>query len=85
MIVPLDNWLTGVKRVSAKAEKKSAGGGDLAGRFGAWWNGKEYVPPAETPAEEGAPAPAPAKAEAPAPKKLALVEKTPEVAPPVAA
>jgi len=85
--VPLDNWLTGVKRVSAKAEKKSAGGGDLAGRFGAWWNGKEYVPPAETPAEDGAPAPAatPAKAEAPAPKKLAVVEKTADAPPPVAA
>lgn len=29
-----------------------AAGGDFAGRFGAWWDGKDYVPPA--PGEEGA-------------------------------
>jgi hypothetical protein len=27
-------------------------GGDIAGRFGAWWDGKDYVPP--VPGEEGA-------------------------------
>ena len=36
-----------------------AAGGDFAGRFGAWWDGKDYVPP--PPAEEGA---ADAKADA---------------------
>jgi hypothetical protein len=61
---------------AAKAEKKSAGGGDIVGKFGAWWNGKEYVAPSETPADEGATASAPAKLEVEAPKKLVVVEKT---------
>jgi hypothetical protein len=42
-----------------------AGGGDLAGRFGAWWNGKEYVAP---PPSEDAPDSAPAE-KAPKPEK----------------
>ncbi|MDP3738562.1 MAG: hypothetical protein Q8R02_14300 [Hyphomonadaceae bacterium] len=42
----------------------TAGGGDIAGRFGAWWNGSEYVAP--QPGEEGAEA---AKAEDKPPKK----------------
>lgn len=28
------------------AQVKKIAGGDLAGRFGAWWNGREYTPPA---------------------------------------
>lgn len=28
------------------AQVKKLAGGDVAGRFGAWWNGREYAPPA---------------------------------------
>lgn len=28
------------------AQVKKLAGGDVAGRFGAWWNGRDYVPPA---------------------------------------
>lgn len=35
------------------AQVKKMAGGDLAGRFGAWWNGREYAPPAS---EDAAPA-----------------------------
>jgi len=70
--------------VSAKAEKKSAGGGDFAGKFGAWWNGKEYVAPSDQPADDSAHASEPAKLEVEAPKKLAAVEK-PAAAPKAAA
>jgi hypothetical protein len=37
------------------AQVKKLAGGDIAGRFGAWWNGREYVP-AEAGAEGEAPA-----------------------------
>jgi len=60
------------------AQVKKMAGGDFAGRFGAWWNGREYVPPAEPeaaadsaeakPAEKAAEAPEPeASPEPPAP------------------
>jgi hypothetical protein len=57
-----------------------AAGGDFAGRFGAWWNGKDYVPP--PPAEEGAADSKSDGADAKPPKKAKPDEKPPE---PVAA
>ena len=42
------------------AQVKKLAGGDVAGRFGAWWNGREYVP-----AEAGAEGDAAAAADAP--------------------
>ena len=38
------------------AQVKKLAGGDFAGRFGAWWNGREYVPPTAEGAEGGTPA-----------------------------
>jgi hypothetical protein len=35
----------GDKAETSASEKPAKAGGDLAGRFGAWWNGKDYVPP----------------------------------------
>ena len=35
------------------AQVKKLAGGDVAGRLGAWWSGRDYVPPVEG---EGAPA-----------------------------
>lgn len=62
------------------AQVKKLAGDDLAGRFGAWWNGRDYVAPpegegdakADAPKTEAAPPPKPeAKAEAPAkPEKV---------------
>ena len=34
------------------AQVKKLAGGDVAGRLGAWWSGRDYVPPVEG---EGAP------------------------------
>ncbi len=48
------------------AQVKKLAGDDLAGRFGAWWNGRDYVPPAEGEGEAKADAP---KAEASAQTK----------------
>lgn len=47
------------------AQMKKIAGGDLAGRFGAWWNGRDYVAPVEGEgvADETAPA-KPAQADA---------------------
>lgn len=60
------------------AQVKKMAGGDLAGRLGAWWNGRDYVPPAEG---EAAEAPAAAAApEAPAAEAPA-VEPEPAPAP----
>lgn len=53
------------------AQVKKLAGGDVAGRFGAWWSGRDYVAPAEGDAEA-------AKAEAPkaaAKPEIALKEK----------
>jgi hypothetical protein len=52
------------------AQVKKIAGGDVAGRFGAWWNGRDYVPPVEGDAAPEAPAaakPVAAKPAAPAP------------------
>jgi hypothetical protein len=58
------------------AQVKNIAGGDLAGRFGAWWDGREYVAP--TPGEEGVDA---GKTEKPAkPEKPAKAQK-PEARP----
>jgi hypothetical protein len=49
------------------AQMKKMAGGDIGGRFGAWWNGRDYTPPAETegePATDAASAPAKGKAKA---------------------
>jgi hypothetical protein len=55
------------KPEAEKADEKPAKkGGDLKGRFGAWWNGVDYAPPSDDAAEGGKPAKAadkPAKAE----------------------
>jgi hypothetical protein len=62
------------------AQVKKIAGGDVAGRFGAWWNGRDYVPPAEADAAPEAPAaakPAAAKPAAPAPAP----EPVPELPP----
>lgn len=55
------------------AQVKKMAGGDIAGRFGAWWNGRDYVPPPEgegeaTAGEAGKAEAAPAKAKAPEPE-----------------
>ncbi len=51
------------------AQVKKMAGGDIAGRFGAWWSGRDYTPPPETEGEtEGEATPAEAKAEKPAAK-----------------
>jgi len=54
------------------AQVKKMAGGDLAGRFNAWWSGRDYVPPVEGEAEAAAAeeAKTPAKEEAP----IAIVE-----------
>src|SRR5579871_6606260 len=80
---------------AAKKTEKPAPKGDLSGRFGAWWNGKDYVPP--DPAEAGeaspaaapaaakpasAPPPAPVKETAPALAETAKPAPPPELAPP---
>ncbi len=44
------------------AQVRKLAGGDFAGRFGAWWHGRDYVPPAEAEAPADAP---PAEAEKP--------------------
>jgi hypothetical protein len=62
------------------AQVKKIAGGDVAGRFGAWWNGRDYVPPVEGDAAPEAPAaakPAAAKPAAPAPAP----EPVPELPP----
>lgn len=64
------------------AQVKKMAGGDLAGRFGAWWNGREYVAPAvegEGAAEGGA---TPAKPEAAKPE--AVKSEPPKEAAPAA-
>lgn len=33
------------------AQVKKMAGGDIGGRFGAWWNGRDYTPPAEAEGE----------------------------------
>lgn len=50
------------------AQVKKMAGGDLAGRFGAWWSGRDYVAPVEGEGEAATaePAKAPAKEEQPA-------------------
>lgn len=54
------------------AQVKKLAGDDFAGRFGAWWNGRDYVPPAEGEGEAQADAPkAEAKPEAPKPEAKA--------------
>ncbi len=40
----------GDRAEASASDKPAKAGGDLAGRFGAWWNGKDYVPP--VPGEE---------------------------------
>ena len=71
------------------AQVKKLAGGDVAGRFGAWWNGREYVP-AEAGAEGDAPAAADAakdsakavaKPAAETPKKEPAPEAIPEPKP----
>ena len=42
------------------AQVKKMAGGDVAGRFGAWWNGRDYMPPVEAEGE-AAPVAAPEK------------------------
>jgi hypothetical protein len=62
------------------AQVKKIAGGDVAGRFGAWWNGRDYVPPVEGDAAPEAPAaakPVAAKPTAPAPAP----EPVPELPP----
>jgi hypothetical protein len=70
----------------------TAAGGDLAGRFGAWWEGRDYVPPAEGESAgaeaarpEARPQPEAAVENKPAPKTEPGAEsastKTVEVAP----
>jgi hypothetical protein len=56
------------------AQMKKLAGGDVAGRFGAWWSGRDYVPPVEG---ETAPADEKPAATADAPKAAA-----PKVEPP---
>lgn len=47
------------------AQVKKMAGGDFSGRFGAWWSGRDYVPPVEGEGEAGAEEPkAAAKPEA---------------------
>jgi hypothetical protein len=58
------------------AQVKKLAGGDIVGRFGAWWNGRDYAPPETAEGAEAAAAPA----KAPAPKAVAppAETKTPE-------
>ncbi|MBK8838984.1 MAG: hypothetical protein IPO30_09880 [Hyphomonadaceae bacterium] len=76
------------------AQVKKMAGGDVAGRFGAWWNGRDYVPRAEGEAEAAKaeePKAAAAKPEAkpeekietPAPTAALVVEPVAEVVEPV--
>ncbi len=60
------------------AQVKKMAGGDIAGRFGAWWSGRDYVPPAET---EGEAAPDAASATAEAEKPAAKAEEKPATKP----
>lgn len=62
------------------AQVKKLAGGDIAGRFGAWWNGRDYAPPAE--GEQAAEGAAEKPAEK-APDKIAekAAEKPAEVKP----
>lgn len=60
------------------AQVKKLAGDDFAGRFGAWWSGRDYVPPA--PDAEGE-----AKADAPAAKPEAKAAPEPEPKPEVKA
>jgi hypothetical protein len=56
------------------AQVKKVAGGDFAGRFSAWWNGRDYVPPpAEGEAAEAA--------AAPAAKPVAVKDEKPEAKP----
>jgi hypothetical protein len=54
------------------AQVKKLAGGDIGGRFGAWWNGRDYAPPAEA---EGEGATAPDKPEAAKPEAVKAEEK----------
>jgi hypothetical protein len=54
------------------AQVKKIAGGDVAGRFGAWWNGRDYVPPVEGDAAPEAP---------PAAKPVAVKPAAPAPAP----
>ncbi len=62
------------------AQVKKLAGGDIAGRFGAWWNGRDYTPPAEG---EAAADSAPEKPVEKAPEKFTekAADKPAEVAP----
>ncbi|MEQ1784380.1 MAG: hypothetical protein ABMA14_23755, partial [Hyphomonadaceae bacterium] len=57
------------------AQVKKLAGGDIGGRFGAWWAGRDYTPPAET---EGEAAPAEAKPEKAKPEAEKPAAKTEE-------
>lgn len=61
------------------AQVKKLAGDDLAGRVGAWWNGRDYVPPAEgeTAAEPDAQKQA-GKAESPKPESAKVEAPKPE-------
>jgi len=76
------------------AQVKKMAGGDFAGRFGAWWNGRDYVPPAEgeaapeaadkpveaaAPPEEAAPLPEVPPAPTPAPAAVQAVPSKAQV------
>jgi hypothetical protein len=50
------------------AQVKKLAGGDIAGRFGAWWNGRDYVAPEPAEGGEGS---EPSAAKTPAPKLVA--------------
>lgn len=52
------------------AQVKKMAGGDLSGRFGAWWSGRDYVPPVEGEGEAAA---------AEVPKAAAKPEAKPEI------
>jgi hypothetical protein len=60
------------------AQMKKAIPDDFAGRFGAWWNGRDYVAPAPAEAEAGAEAPAPAADVQPEPEPLILSNEAPD-------
>ncbi len=63
------------------AQVKKLAGDDVTGRFGAWWNGRDYVAPATEGEGEAAKAEEPkaaAKAETPASK---VPEAKPETSP----
>ncbi len=58
------------------AQVKKIAGGDIAGRFAAWWNGREYVPAEGEAAAEEATAPAKPEAKAqPEPKPEIKLEE----------